>query len=166
MALRTYGTMQVDWEQRADLHRLRRERLARAKERRRRSALGALLCFDMANIRYLTATHIGTWAMDKLIRFCLLPQDDEPIMWDFGWAARHHTLYTPWLGDGRSRAGISTLRGAVEGRAESVARKIRVELEERGLLGEPVGVDMIELPVLAALQAEGIRVVDGQALMQ
>ncbi len=28
MALRTYGTMQVDWEQRADLDRLRRERLA------------------------------------------------------------------------------------------------------------------------------------------
>src|SRR5204863_8452319 len=65
-----------------------------------------------------------------------------------------------------SRAGIWPLRAADEGRAEPVARKIRVELEERGLLREPVGVDMIELPVLAALQAEGIRVVDGQALMQ
>src|SRR5579884_2595284 len=84
MALRTYGTMQVDWEQRADLERLRRERLARAKAHLQRSSLGALLCFDMANIRYITATHIGTWAMDKLIRFCLLPQGDEPIMWDFG----------------------------------------------------------------------------------
>src|SRR5438046_6819 len=166
MALRTYGTMQVDWEQRADLDRLRRERLARAKEHLRRSELGALLCFDMANIRYLTATHIGTWAIDKLIRFCLLPQDDEPIMWDFGSAARHHKLYNPWLGDERSRAGISTLRGAVEGRAESVADKIRVELEMRGLLGEPVGVDMIELPVLKALQDAGVQVVDGQALMQ
>jgi Xaa-Pro aminopeptidase len=166
MALRTYGTMQVDWEQRADLDRLRRERLARAKDHLKRSELGALLCFDMANIRYITATHIGTWAMDKLIRFCLLPQDDEPIMWDFGSAARHHKLYSPWLGEERSRAGISTLRGAVEGRAESVAEKIRVELEERGLLGEPVGVDMIELPVLRALEAAGIQVVDGQALMQ
>ncbi len=120
----------------------------------------------MANIRYITATHIGTWAMDKLIRFCLLPQGDEPIMWDFGSAARHHKLYNPWLGDERSRAGISTLRGAVEGRAESVAQKISVELEQRDLLGEPVGVDVIELPVLEALQAEGVRVVDGQALMQ
>jgi len=166
MALRTYGTMQVDWEQRADLDRLRRERLARTKAHLKESSLGALLCFDMANIRYITATHIGTWAMDKLIRFCLLPQDDEPIMWDFGSAARHHKLYNPWLGDERSRAGISTLRGAVEGRAESVADKIRVELEMRGLLGEPVGVDMIELPVLKALQDAGVQVVDGQALMQ
>src|SRR5881227_1701825 len=166
MALRTYGTMQVDWEQRADLDRLRRERLARAKGHLQESELGALLCFDMANIRYLTATHIGTWAMDKLIRFCLLPRDDEPIMWDFGSAARHHKLYNPWLGEDRSRAGISTLRGAVEGRAESVAEKIRVELEERGLLGEPLGVDVIELPVLKALQDAGVQVVDGQALRQ
>jgi Xaa-Pro aminopeptidase len=166
MALPTYGTMQVDWEQRADLDRLRRERLARAKAHLKESSLGALLCFDMANIRYITATHIGTWAMDKLIRFCLLPQGDEPIMWDFGSAARHHKLYSPWLGEERSRAGISTLRGAVEGRAESVAEKIRVELEQRGLLNEPVGVDMIELPVLKALQDAGIQVVDGQALMQ
>ena len=164
--VRTYGTMQVDWERRADLDRLRRERLARAKAHLADSELGALLCFDMSNIRYITATHIGTWAMDKLIRFCLLPQGDEPIMWDFGSAARHHKLFSPWLGEERSRAGISTLRGAVDGRAEDVARKIRVELEERGLLGEPLGVDVIELPVLEALQAEGVRVVDGQSLMQ
>ncbi|MGH3058792.1 MAG: M24 family metallopeptidase, partial [Gaiellaceae bacterium] len=163
MGLKTFGTMAVDWEQRADFDRLRRERLARAKEGLARSELGGLLCFDMANIRYITATHIGTWAMDKLIRFCLLPQGDEPIMWEFGSAARHHKLFNPWLGEERSRAGISTLRGSVEGRAESVAEEIRVELEERGLLGEPVGVDVIELPVLRALEAAGIQVVDGQA---
>src|SRR5919199_3645158 len=166
MALRTYGTMAVDWEQRADFDRLRRERLARAKAALEASELGALLCFDMNNIRYITATHIGTWAMDKLIRFTLLMRGEEPIMWDFGSAARHHKLYNPWLGDERSRAGISTLRGSVKGRAEAVAEKIRVELEERGLLGEPVGVDVIELPVLKALQDAGITVVDGQALMQ
>jgi Xaa-Pro aminopeptidase len=47
-----------------------------------------------------------------------------------------------------------------------VAEKIKVELEQRGLLGEPVGVDVIELPVLKALQDAGVQVVDGQALMQ
>jgi Xaa-Pro aminopeptidase len=166
MALRSFGTMAVDWEQRADFDRLRRERLARAKEHLAESELGALLCFDMSNIRYITATHIGTWAIDKLIRFCLLPQGGEPIMWDFGSAARHHKLFCPWLGEDRSRAGISTLRGSVEGRAESVAKKIRIELEEGGLLDEPLGVDVIELPVLRALEAEGIQVVDCQALMQ
>ncbi|MEO9058926.1 MAG: Xaa-Pro peptidase family protein [Ktedonobacteraceae bacterium] len=168
MAIKTYGLMGVDWEERVNFERLRTERLSRIKHLLKESEMGALLCFDMNNIRYITATHIGTWAMDKLARFSLLPQDDEPIMWDFGSAARHHQLYCPWLGE-RSRAGISTQRGAMSpesGRAEDVARKIRIELEERGLLHEPIGVDVIELPVLFALQAEGIKVVDGQQLMQ
>ena len=169
MGIHTYGTMAVDWEERVRLDRLREERLARISSLLADSELGALLCFDMTNIRYITATHIGTWAQDKLNRYCLLPRDDLPIMWDFGSAARHHQLYNPWLGDGRSRAGISTLRGAMapeSGRAEDVARKIRVELEERGLLGEPVGVDALEPAVLFALQAEGVNVVDGQQLIQ
>jgi Xaa-Pro aminopeptidase len=170
MTLKTFGTMGVDWEQRVDFERLRTQRLARIKQQLADSELGALLCFDMNNIRYITATHIGRWALDKLVRFCLLPQGDEPIMWDFGSAARHHAMYSPWLdGANRSRAGISTLRGAIApeaGRAEAVAGKIRVELEQRGLMDEPLGVDVVELPVLRALEAEGITVVDGQQLMQ
>ena len=169
MGLHSYGVMGVDWEERVRYDRLREERLARIKALLAESELGSLLCFDMSNIRYVTATHIGTWASDKLNRFCLLPQGDEPIMWDFGSAARHHQIYNPWLSDGRSRAGISTMRGAMSpesGRAEDVARKIRVELEQRGLLGEPVGIDAIEPPVLFALQREGIEVADGQQLMQ
>src|SRR5512135_1822700 len=159
--------MAVDWENRIDFDRLRRERLARAKALLAKSEMGALLCFDMNNVRYLTATHIGTWAQDKANRFTLLPQNDEPILWDFGSAARHHQLHCPWLGE-RSRPGISMLRGAITpemGRAEDVARKIRTELEMRGLHKEPVGIDIIELPVLFALQKEGLKVVDGQALM-
>src|SRR5207302_2206550 len=162
MGLKSFGLMGVDWEERVNLERLRQDRLNRIKTALKESELGSLLCFDMNSIRYITSTHIGTWAMDKLIRFCLLPQDGEPILWDFGSAARHHAIYCPWLdGDERSRAGISTLRGAVEGRAESVAGKIKVELEQRGLLREPVGVDFIELPVLFALNNAGINVVDG-----
>jgi hypothetical protein len=102
MGLKTFGLMAVDWEERVNIERLRQERLARVKNALKKSEIGALLCFDMNNIRYITATHIGTWAMDKLVRFSLLPQDDEPILWDFGSAARHHQIYCPWLGE-RSR---------------------------------------------------------------
>ncbi|MCB0171082.1 MAG: aminopeptidase P family protein [Anaerolineae bacterium] len=168
--LQTHGSMGVDWEERINFERLRTERLARIKKLLKESEIGALLCFDMNNVRYITSTHIGTWAMDKVSRFCLLPQDDEPINWDFGSAAKHHQLYCPWLdGPERSRAGISTLRGAMppaSKRPEDVARKIKIELEERGLMNEPLGVDIVEPPVLFALQNEGITVVDGQQLMQ
>ena len=159
--------MAVDWEQRIDFDRLRRERLGRIKELLAKSSLGAVLCFDMNNVRYITATHIGTWAQDKISRFTLLPQNDEPILWDFGSAARHHQLNCPWLGD-RSRPGIPMMRGAMTpemGRAEDVAKKIKVELEMRGLHKEPLGIDVVEPPILFALQREGIEVVDGQQLM-
>jgi Xaa-Pro dipeptidase len=177
MAIRTYGTNAVDWEQRVDIGRLRTERLARLKAQLDRSDLGALLSFDMPNTRYMTATHIGTWAMDKLIRFALLPRGGQPVVWDFGSAARHHQLYNPWLdhspgeptpeGAARTgaRAGISTLRGAFHpdaGIAREVARKVAAELREHGLADAPVGVDVAEMPILAALKDEGIETTDGQ----
>jgi Xaa-Pro aminopeptidase len=166
LAIRTFGPNAVDWEERVDHARLREQRLARLRESLNRSELGALLTFDFSNIRYMTATHIGTWAMDKLIRFALLPRGGEPIVWDFGSAARHHQIYNPWLdGPKRARAGISTLRGAFHpdaGIAEEVARKVAEVLAEYGLAGDPVGVDLIEMPVLTALQQAGLRVVDGQ----
>ena len=177
MPIRTYGANAVDWEQRVDLARLRSERLARLSAKLEGSSLGALLSLDFGNIRYMTATHIGTWAMDKLIRFALLPRGGNPVVWDFGSAARHHQIYNPWLdhtGEPPSaegaratgaRAGISTLRGAFHpdaGIAADVAAKVAGVLREHGLAGEPVGVDVAEIPVLAALAAEGIAVVDGQ----
>jgi Xaa-Pro aminopeptidase len=166
MGIATYGTNSVDWEHRVDIDRLRTDRLARLRAELDRSELGALLTFDFHNIRYMTATHIGTWAMDKLIRFALLARGGQPIVWDFGSAARHHQLYAPWLeGTKGARAGLSTLRGAIPpaaGRAEDVAAKIYAELAELGLTKEPIGVDIIEPPVLFALQTLGLRVLDGQ----
>lgn len=185
----TTGANAVDWEERVDFDRLRAERLARLKAQLERSEMGAVLAFDFSNIRYMTATHIGTWAMDKLIRFSLLTRQSDPISWDFGSAAKHHALYNPWLDvttaeldadpnaphegatrprlESGARAGISTLRGAFSpdaGIAEDVARKIKRELEKFGVAGQPLGVDVIELPILFALQQVGITVVDGQQL--
>jgi Xaa-Pro aminopeptidase len=176
--------MNVDWENRLDMGRLREQRLAQLNVALAASEVGSLLTFDFHNIRYMTGTHIGTWAMDKMIRFAVLPRGGAPVLWDFGSAARHHQLQTPWLdaahtdaglnghephhgakvGSG-ARAGISTLRGAISpsgGRAEDVARKVFDVLAENGLQRAPIGVDIIELPVLFALQALGLQVVDGQ----
>jgi hypothetical protein len=74
MTLKTFGGMGTDAEQRVDFDRLRRQRLERVGALLERSELGALLCFDFANIRYLTSTTIGTWGVDKLVRWSLLPR--------------------------------------------------------------------------------------------
>jgi branched-chain amino acid transport system permease protein len=40
-------------------------------------------------------------------RFALLARGKEPILWDFGSAAVHHKLYSPWLEPENCRAGLS-----------------------------------------------------------
>jgi len=95
--LQAPGTTQVDFEERVDFKRLHRYRLARTREALAKSGLGAVLCFDQYNIRYISSTVIGEWARDKLIRYTLLTGTGDPWVWDFGSAARHHRIYCPWL---------------------------------------------------------------------
>ena len=51
MGQKTFGLMAVDWEQRVDFDRLRTQRLERVKKLLSQSEMGALLCFDINNIR-------------------------------------------------------------------------------------------------------------------
>src|ERR687888_559256 len=154
------ATMAVDWEQRVDFPRLRKERLERAQAALAASDLGALLLFDPNNIRYVTSTHIGEWARDKNARFALLCRDSDPILWDFGSAARHHQLFAPWLPPENFRAGVAPMRGAMPvetGIPDRLGARIAHELGERGLTGEPLGIDMADLVTIEALQRAGIR---------
>ena len=148
------ATRAVDWEQRIDFPRLRQDRLDRAKAALEASELGALLLFDPNNIRYVTSTHIGEWARDKNARFALLARGDEPILWDFGSAARHHQLFAPWLPAENFRAGVAPMRGAMPvetGIPDRLADKIGHELRERGLERDPLGIDMADLVTIEAL---------------
>ena len=107
------ATMAVDWEQRIDFAKLRGDRLEKARASLRDSSLGAVLLFDQNNIRYVTSTHIGEWARDKSARCALLPREGDPVLWDFGSAAKHHQLYAPWLPESSWQAGVTSIRGAM-----------------------------------------------------
>jgi Xaa-Pro aminopeptidase len=162
------GAQTVDWEERVNPDRLRTYRLQRAKAALAASDVGALLLFDFNNIRYVTSTHIGEWARDKMTRFALLTRGGEPHLWDFGSAAKHHRLYCPWLPPENVRGGMIGLRGAVAPEAglfTGAAREIAEILRDEGVADMPIGVDIVEPPMLQALQDEGILVRDGQQTM-
>ena len=159
------GTMAVDFEERVDFRRLHRYRLARTRQALAASELGALLVFDNNNIRYITSTAIGEWARDKMCRFAVLAGDGEPHLWDFGSAAAHHRIYAPWLQPVCCHAGMVGLRGTVPpdaGLIDRAALEIKAVLDENGVSGMPLGVDVVEPPMLFALQKLGIDVRDGQ----
>jgi Xaa-Pro dipeptidase len=159
------GVMNVDFEERVDFRRLHRYRLARARQALKNSELGALLVFDNNNIRYLTSTAIGEWARDKMCRFAVLAGDGEPHLWDFGSAAAHHRIYAPWLQPICCHAGMVGLRGTVPpdaGLIKRAALEIKAVLDENGVSKMPLGVDVVEPPMLFELQRLGIDVRDGQ----
>ncbi|MCA1570222.1 MAG: Xaa-Pro peptidase family protein [Chloroflexi bacterium] len=162
------GLMNVDWEDRVNPERLRTYRFGRARQALEASELGALLLFDFNNIRYVTSTHIGEWARDKMTRFALLTRGGEPHLWDFGSAAKHHRLHCPWLPPENVRGGMIGLRGAVAPEAglfASAAKEVAEILRTEGVADMPVGIDIVEPPMLAALEAEHVTVRDGQQTM-
>ena len=164
----SHGTMNVDYEERINFQRLHKYRLGRAKQALNNSQAGSLLCFDNNNIRYLTSTVIGEWSRDKIARYSLLAQGHDPVLWDFGSAAKHHQIFSPWLPEENWKAGMVGLRGTVHpdaGLMKRAAQEIKSMLDEKGLSNEPVGVDLVEPAMMFALQAEGLNIIDGQQIM-
>jgi Xaa-Pro aminopeptidase len=162
------GMMGVDFEERVDYRRLHKYRIGRVRQALDSSELGALITFDVNNIRYITSTKIGEWERDKLSRWALLTRGGEPILWDFGSAAVHHKLFCPWLEPENMRAGLVGLRGTVHpdfGLMEKHAKEIYGLLKEAGVEKMPVGIDIIEPPMMFQLQKLGLKVVDGQQTM-
>jgi enamine deaminase RidA (YjgF/YER057c/UK114 family) len=162
------GTMGVDFEQRVDFDRLRSYRLSRARAALDASELGALLLFDVNNVRYVTSTAIGEWSRDKMTRYALLTRTGEPHVWDFGSAAKHHRLYCPWLQTDHIHVGLLGLRGAIDPQAglfASAAAEIASLLKVAGVEKMPLGIDIVELPLIFELQKLGLTVRDGQQTM-
>ena len=162
----TWGTMAKDWEAGIDYRKLNEDRLARAQAACADHGFGAFLCFNFDNIRYITSTHIGEWGRDKFDRYCLAPTDSSPFLWDPAPPAKKKA--SPWLGN-RIDAPVSTMQGAIppeHGVQDVFAKQIKEKMVELGIENQPLAIDVMELPMLRALEAEGIEVVDGQqALM-
>lgn len=165
-ATATWGTMGKDWEVGVDFHKLQSDRLERAQKAVKDAGFGAFLCFNFDNIRYITSTHLGEWGRDKFDRYCLCPSDTSPFLWDPAPPAKRRS--SPWMGN-RVDAPVSTMQGALppeHGIQDIFAKQIKEKMIELGIDKQPLGIDVMELPMLRALEAEGIEVVDGQqALM-
>src|SRR5205823_14860054 len=111
-------------------------RVGRARQAIADAGLGAVLVFDMNSSRYLTSTTMGEWARDKVAGFAILTRTGDPILWDFGSAAKAHRLHAPWLKPENSRAGMTGLRGSVApeaGLSDDVARTVKDIMHEQGV---------------------------------
>jgi Xaa-Pro dipeptidase len=157
--------MGVDFEERVNFERLRKERLQKAKEALKASNLGALVCYDFDNIRYITGTTIGEWCRNKMNRYCILPKGGEPLLFDPATPAKKITC--PWIAD-RIFPAVGSMRGAIPaetGSVEKVAQDTFKWLKEYGVEKRPVGMDIADIPLIRALEKKGLEIVDGQQVM-
>jgi Xaa-Pro dipeptidase len=166
----TLGMMATDVEQRIDFDAMRKYRLQRAREQMEKYDLGALLCMDLDNIRYITSTHLAEWARGKYFRWCLLPRDGEPILFEVGSAAVVKRELCPWLKPENIRPAVAWNRGANVrpvnvALSSNAAAEIKAVLKEHKVADMPVGVDEMEMYLLHALQDAGLRVVNGYDAM-
>jgi Xaa-Pro dipeptidase len=157
--------MGVDFEERVNFERLRGERLAKAKAALKASNLGSLVCYDFDNIRYITGTHVGEWARNKMNRFCVLPRDGEPVLFDS--AALAKKVWCPWIAE-HTFPAVGSMRGAIPPEVQSVekvAQDILKWVKEYGVEKKPVGMDIADIPLVRALEKLGLEVMDGQQVI-
>lgn len=130
------GHMQVDWEQRIDMDRMRRERLAKAKKALADSDLGALLVLRHEDMRYLTGwrSHQGPVAYFG-VGAAVLPRNSDPILYvmDIEWA----NARMPWLSKEQvqPRPNLRELKGAREW-----AERVKAAIGDMN--GKKIGVDI------------------------
>ena len=80
----------------------------------------------------------------------------------------HHKLYSPWLKPENCKAGLVGLRGTVDpafGLMKRHAEEMASMLKDAGVAKMPVGVDIIEPPMMFELQKAGLKIEDGQQVM-
>ena len=164
---RLYSQTGADWQYRVDFDRLRQERLQRAREQMNAHDLGALVLFAGANIRYVTASYQGNWKYNINIRYAVLPNGGEPVLFETaGSDLQCAKIDMPWMED-RIKPAMTWqwAEGAVPHMAGKMADTVVEVLEEHGVKKERIGVDNFDWPSLEAFQERKINIVNGWPAM-
>jgi Xaa-Pro aminopeptidase len=166
----SFGTVGVDWQERINWPRMREYRLERAREAMRRHELGAVLCMYDENVRYITSTLTPGWNRLKPgLRYAVLAEGREPILFEQGDIGIHVRRHSPWLPKENVRHSFSWIKGAAgpasQMQVEKFTRALLDALEEAGVSGQPLGVDFIDINMIRAFERAGITWTDGMTPM-
>ena len=154
------GTHIVDFEERVDIERLRRERIQRLQAEIAKLNLGAVLLFDPTNIRYATGTRLSeNFGLRFKARHALVPVEGKPILFNA------NELEDVVLGDNIDRREAISIEFWTTGNytrdnIKKWAGELKDRLKEMGVAGEKVGVDRLDALTMHALEDNGIELDD------
>ena len=107
-----FGKLAVDYEERVDYPRLRRERVEKAKAQMEKEGVGAILTFNEANIRYLTSFYVTTPMRFIEAQCAFIPRNGEPHLFCASTPTEMEQRM-PWL-EGRVGPSFGLIKGVVE----------------------------------------------------
>jgi len=164
---RLYSQTGADWQYRVDFDRLRKDRLERTREQMDANDLGALVLFAGANIRYVTGSYQGNWKYNINIRYAVLPNGGEPVLFETaGSDMECAKIDLPWMED-RIRPAMTWqwAEGAVPHMAGKMAADVVDVLEAHSFAKEQIGIDNLDMPSLKAFQDKDLNIVNGWPAM-
>lgn len=158
--------MATDAEQKIDFEQMRRYKLARIQAQLAAQGLGAVICFDPDNIRYATSTALGEWSRDKFVRWCIVPREGDPYLFELGSAQAVKRELCPWIPGDHILPGGGWARGAtspsVNARLlQATAARIKTALQQSKVADLPIGIDVTDLYILEGLKCAGLTVTNG-----
>ena len=166
------GQSIVDFEERVNIPRLKKERLERLQRQMAKDDLGGLLLFDPLNIRYATGRrHSGAFSMRAFLAYVLVPREGAPYV------PQEHYDSSPMEGQGGfAEARYRRKKGSmwdffpagrnVEEAARLWGQGIKDQMNQLGIGGERLGVDKLDMFALESLRAQEINLVDGRVPME
>jgi len=159
------GPYGVDWEDRVDFARLRRDRIGAVQEALRGSDVDALLLWKDENVRYLTSLRAQLIAgkMSSL-NGVLLARDADPILLCSGGEIDKASMGMSWLAAAHP-IPIMEQRELVDG---FVKATLALLLNELGVAAGRLGVDQVNYSLVESMQTHlpNIQPTDGDHLMQ
>ncbi len=164
---RLFGEAGTDWEGRVNFDRMRKERLARAKEAMAKHDLGAMILYNGANIRYVSGVYQGPWKYEAYIQYVVLCRDSEPVLFEtVGSDIERAKLDCPWMA-GRINPAITWKwsEGAVERQVKKMVAGVVDVLKERKVFTEKVGIDMMDMWAHQSFKEAGVNLANAWPAM-
>ncbi|MCY3617180.1 MAG: aminopeptidase P family N-terminal domain-containing protein, partial [Acidimicrobiaceae bacterium] len=159
------GPFSVDWEERYDMARLRRDRVAAAQRELAEAGADGLMVWKDENVRYLTSLRAQLIAGKTMaLNGALLQSGEEPVLLCSGGEIDKARAGMDWIAEAHA-IPIMEQAELVDGFVRSILRPILVE---RGLDSGRLGVDAASVSFIEALRAHlpEIEVIDGDTIMQ
>jgi Xaa-Pro aminopeptidase len=164
-----FGKYAVDYEQRVDYDRLRKERLQRAMDQINKDGLGAVVTWTDANIRYMTSYYVTTPLRPLEAQFVFCPRNGEPHLIGGGTPSEVERRM-PWM-KGRVHGPVGLPKPAAATPDHPVILKVVDQIiglmAQYGVEKEVLGIDGTELSYLyaEAFKKKGIKVVYAKPTM-